>query len=287
MSYSRYGNRPLFDIYDGKAAIYIVRAISEKSKLGRIEEWLSVRMVPGDKRPLGVAEPEICESGGKRVDALMKKKVGADHFWNHVASSSRMCGIHPYTVSKSGQVQFLLDEVHASTSICFALMHKQFGVDYPPSRFPYRYITAMIRNDFYKKGLSYHAHGRTVRPVFTPAYRFLGLRQHDIDVRRTAYSYEFPLYWFDIKKLLDLVNDLRKKAHKEPFERLTPKMFLNLPKKINQSVPIAGMRMRPQEMRNFIDQSVPDAPELKITKAESWYRGMNAVLKAANVIIIK
>ncbi len=68
-SYSRYGDRPLLDAYDTKAAIYLVRASYQQPTTNNqqlVQEWLSIRMVPGDGKPIGVHEPEIFEWEGKQ-----------------------------------------------------------------------------------------------------------------------------------------------------------------------------------------------------------------------------
>jgi hypothetical protein len=259
-SYARYGKRPLFDPQDNKAAIYVTRVMYEVSPGDRVEEWLSLRMVPGDGKPAGVFEPEIYRYAGKRIDVIMKAKIGAKDFWKHVASSSRMCGIHPYRILKNGAIEPLATSSHRYTPVCFALMHKQFILDYPLKEFPYQYITGVIRSDFYKKGLTYISGRHLSRPMFTSAYRFLGLPREKISVRRGAYSYTFPLYWFEMKKLLQLVNELRKKDNKPQLAKLTPDMFSNLPKQTRHPVPIAGVRIKPATMRSLIDRSVPDAP---------------------------
>jgi hypothetical protein len=297
MSYVRYGKRPPFDLQDKKAAVYLVRVKYQRSEsvfhpTARkasdpvpLEEWLSLRMVPGDGRPTGIFEPEIFWYGKKRIDRVMKEKIGARRFWHRVASSSRMCGIHPYFIAKNWTVTFMKDEGHRYTPICFAIMHKQFAIDYPIARFPYQYITGMIRTDFYLRGLTYHVGDRAVRPLFTAAHRFLGIEKSALHVKRDAYSYSFPLYWFDAHKLLVLVNTLRIKQHKKSLTKLTPEMFLNLPKRADRELPIAGIRIKPELMRSLIDKSVPDAPELKITEAKPWYRSMDRVLKAAKIMI--
>lgn len=283
-AYSRYGKRPLFDDYDTKAAVYAVRAkyrIPGKNSFA--EEWLSIRMVPGDRHPLGVAEPEIYLRKGRRMDYWMKKKIGARDFWHHVASSSRMCGIPPYATGKDGRVSFAGASRHRYTVICFALIHKQFVIDYPLARFPYRYITAMVRPDFYKTRLAYRSRGRTIHPTHIPAYRFLKIARSEIHVDRDVYSYPFPLYWLHGEKLLRLMNDLRKKNKMPALAELTPKMLSGLTQKSDRPVAIAGVRIEPSRMRELIDRFVPDMPELKITDAKRWYGGMDAVLRAAKV----
>jgi hypothetical protein len=290
-TYRRYGNRPLLDGgYDVKAAIYLVRARYAKKQFpnSAVEEWLSIRMIPGDGRKQGLGEPELYSLSGKRAArdalALMRKKIGAKDFWKHVASSSRMCGIHPYRVSSKGHATFLEDSHHEWTAVCFALAHKQFLTDYPLDRFPYRYITATIRSDYHKKGLSHVTHGRSVRPAFTSASDFLGVPRGSLHVKRDVYSYQFPLYWFDGKKLLALVNRLRAQAHRPLLTTITPMMFRNIMEGSRRPVLIAGMRIEAPRMRKLMDESLEDYPELKITPAARWYRGMDAVLRAAHVI---
>ena len=69
-AYSRYGDRPRLDAYDKKSAIYLVRA-----RYAHIEEWLSIRMVPGDGEPIGVHEPEIFSWGGKNCGCVDEEKA--------------------------------------------------------------------------------------------------------------------------------------------------------------------------------------------------------------------
>ena len=194
-----------------------------------------------------------------------------------------MCGIHPYIVRANGKVTFLENERHHYTPICFALIHKQFLVDYPLAQFPYEYITAMIRSDFRKEGLSYVTSKRTMQPTFTSAYRFLGIKQNEVDLMRSAYSYKFPLYWLDAEKLLALVNRLRRQNGKERLRKLAPDMFTNLSKQTQKALPIAGITIKPSYMRELIDKFVPNVPELKITDAKKWYRSIDKILIAAKV----
>lgn len=280
-SYSRYGKRPLFDAYDAKAAIYAVRAIySNKGNKGRVEEWLSVRMVPGDGLPWGVGEPEIFTARNKPVDTQMKEKLGGSGFWKKVASSSRMCGIHPYAVDDSGEVRFLQETRHKETPLSFALIHKQFISDYPIARFPYKYITAVIRKDFYVNRLKYSTLGKKYYPLFTPAYSFLKLQPNEVRVERKKYSYDFPTYWFDNKKLLNLLNRLRKLNKLSLLRVLIPAMIPKLSGS-NKQIEVAGVRLKLHDFHALLDRYVPDGPELKITKAAPWYRSMSAILNIA------
>ena len=79
------------------------------------------------------------------------------------------------------------------------------------------------------------------------------------------------------------VNRLRKKNGKPPVKTLEAKMFGNLASRIETPISIAGVQMIPSNARKLIDRFVPDAPELKITKAADWYAGIKKLLIAAKV----
>jgi hypothetical protein len=285
-SYRRYGNRPPFDQYDTKSAIYLVRTSTPTVGGGRDEEWLSVRMVPGDAAPVGVSEPEIYRARGKSVEFWLRKKIGKK-FWSSVASSSRMCGIHPYRITRSGSVTFVNNNRHRYTAICFALIHKQFALDYPLTKFPYRYITAIIRPDFYRDRLVYRGNGKTAKPSFVPAYRFLGMATRDVAVDRKIYSYAFPDYWLNIEKLIHIINQFRRQHSKtslKPLQKLEPGSLAGLANPAKSHIRIGGIDIAAKAIRAIIDRSVPDVPELKITDASTWYRSMEAVLRTAHVV---
>ena len=82
-SYYKYGKRPLIDEYDGKSAIYLVRA-----KKGPYEEWLSFRFTPNDGKPLGGSEIEIYYSNGRLLSAIAREKLfgGRKSFWKYIIS---------------------------------------------------------------------------------------------------------------------------------------------------------------------------------------------------------
>ena len=90
-SYQRYGLRALFDKYDNKAAIYLIRAQYHGKKLKNgnarlINEWLSVRMVPGDGKFNGVGELELYNSKNTPVVELLQQKMhhSRSKFWHYV-----------------------------------------------------------------------------------------------------------------------------------------------------------------------------------------------------------
>jgi hypothetical protein len=283
-SYSRYGNRPLLDAYDAKAAIYLVRARYHlKGNAKEACEWLSVRMVPGDGKPVGVGEPEVFRGKGKTMDQWMRRKIPHRDLWKYVASSSRMCGTPVYTVTKDKKIILLKEASHRYTAMCFALVHRQFASDYPMEKFPYQYITAIIRADFYRKGLAHIANGRRFYPAFVPAHTFLGMKRHTIRTKRDIYSYAFPSYWLDTKKLLRLVNDLRKENGKRPVKELPANVLLPLARPNRAIVRIAEVRIAAKRIKAMLDKFVPDVPELKITQASVWYKSMDRIIKAGRL----
>ncbi len=274
ISYGRYGKRPPLDKQDEKAAIYLVRARYRIKKLP-VEEWLSVRMVPGDGSFLGVKEPEIFYYKNKPVDYLLRKRIrpkGKTDFWRHVASSSRMCGIHPFYGRRSTG----LSEKHKYTGACFAIIHAQFLVDYPFKSFPYGYITATIRPDLLRKGLAVKAKKKIAYPFFLPAYKLLHIPRNHIGVDREVYAYDFPLYWLNARQMKTVVRNLVKNGIlkegaylKKPFALI--------------GAPLKNLNIKRKELFRIIDEKVKDATELKITPAMQWYRGIDRVLNAAEI----
>ncbi len=279
-SYDRYGERPLLDKYDFKAAIYLVRAkysLPEVTDLP-IEEWLSVRMVPGDGSFFGVGEPEIFSYGDKPIDRWMCREMNSPNdrtFWEQVASSSRMCGIHPF--SEQGQVPNL-SKKHKYTSVCFAMIHAQFLIDYPFPLFPYRYITAIIRHDYLCKGLSIKKEkGGSMHPFFLPAEQFLGILPKSIHVDRKLYAYRFPSYWLHAEQMKTLVVVLVRAG-------IISRNYLENPFRILTDPPSLSM-IRYEDLLKLVDDNVEDVPELKITPAWDWYHGISRVLRTAGVVM--
>ena len=288
-SYLRYGGRELFDRFDDKACIYLVRAMYKFRANGEhTEEWLSIRMVPGDGLPKGFAEPEIYRLNGSSVDHVMQEKIGKKDFWKKIASSSRMCGIKPYIIDSNGKITFVDAEQLRYTPLSFAIIHKQFIKDYPLSKYPYRYITAIIRPDFLEKGLKYSSKNRDYWPTFTAAHDFLNVKKDKIRVDRNVYSFHYPDYWFDHRRLLAVVNKLRALKKKAPIKSIQPNLFSDIPKRNqNGDITVSGVSMRVKELNNILNLYDLDMPELKITRAPEWYKGMDTILKAANISELK
>lgn len=298
-SYSRYGNRFPLDDYDKKAAIYLVRASythATEPSITTVEEWLSVRMAPGNGDPRGGGELEMYFHQGKPMDFWLQQRFFPKEgvgFWNYVVSSSRMCGIHPHVVSQPSRGRELVIELgpkHRYTAACFAIIHAQFLVDYPMSEFPYQYITAIIREDLKQKALRISKREENFWPTFTPAYEILGLKDRsEVKLNRSEYAYEYPSYWLDISQLLDLLRLLLsegrlKKTSLKRYLRFSlekREAMVNLGALLTAHGPIAGSEITGAELRELVDEEVEDVPELKITKTEDWNRGILRLLDAA------
>ena len=285
-SYSVYGVRPSLDQYDEKAAIYLVRVIYPYVRTPKhlVEEWLSIRMVPGDGHPLGGGELEIFFYDGKPISFWVKERFSSDgdDFWQYIGSSSRMCGIHPYFQSAAHEEELggTLSEKHKYTNICFALIHLQFLLDYPPQKFPYRYITAIIRDELMEKGLSFRKNGLRYGPTFTPAFQFLKLSgRKELRLDRNVYAYAFPLYWFDRNQLLVLLNDLVQFG-KLPPDVLDLRALGNI---LTIDGPIPRSTLTGADFRKLVDERVDTVPDLKITSAKAWYTSLQAMLKSVGI----
>ncbi|MBI2624593.1 hypothetical protein HYW67_03880 [Candidatus Parcubacteria bacterium] len=296
-SYSRYGIRSALDQYDAKAAIYLVRAQypSASDRHDSVGEWLSIRMIPGGGDPIGVGELELYWYQGRRLDAWLQASVRqpAGSFWDSIVSSSRMCGIHPYTreaeLSSGGSK-------HRYTAASFALIHAQFVLDYPPEVFPFEYVTAIIRSELVERGLTLWKDGEARGPVFLPAHRLLGLSDKSgITLCRSAYAYEFPRYWLDMPKLIRLLEGLvcdgrlsettiqhyiEASLRSEEGERQLGRLLM-------VEGPIAGAALTGAELRGLVDAQVADIPELKITPAAEWHRGIVRMAEAAGLDLVR
>lgn len=297
-SYLRYGDRPTLDRYDMKAAIYLVRAsYPNPDDPGRIlEEWLSIRMAPGHGTPVGGGEIELYSYQGKRLDQWVRESFPGkgESFWEYVVSSSRMCGIRPYPQRGEGRQDDASKPRHRHTAICFALIHAQFLIDYPLATYPYEYVTAIIREELLHKSLRIVKDGQVFEPTFTPAYQFFGLPgRTEIKLDRAVYAYKFPSYWFDVPRLVALLEGLVKEEKLDPS---SIKRYLNvelssaaglkeLGRLLTVKGRIVGSRLTGDELRAMVDDCVRDIPELKITKTADWNQGFLGVLKAAGVDI--
>lgn len=297
-SYSRYGTRSEIDEFDAKAAIYMVQA-TYFTKVNVFEEWLSIRMVPGNGEPVGAGELEIYTYRDRPMDIWVREKFkieDRDRFWHYIVSSSRMCGIHPYTI-EDGQVQTDLStetgEKHQYTNIAFALIHWCFVADYPD--YKYQLVTAIIRDELALKGLRVVTSDKNiVGPLFTPAHIFLGVKPDEIKLNRIKYAYEFPLYWFNMKQLVQLLEKLieeGKLSEESLFKYIgsrdvtSPDAMRKFGSLLSVDGPIVGSSLNGSKLRELVDEFIEERPSLKITDGQAWNEANLKTLTAAGIFV--
>ncbi len=297
-SYFRYGIRAELDQYDPKSAIYLVQVLYDIDGT-EVQEWFSCRITPGEGEPDGAGELDTYTLNGKTIDEVMRGALGENKkvFWHHILSSSRMCGIDPFTTVPQGiRNRIELPRRHRFTAECFAIMHAQLLLDNPELAKQYTHITSMIRSELVEKGLGI-AHGeRTYRPLFVPAYSFLKLSgPKDIQLKREIYAYEFPAYWLDISQLLTLLSKLisEKILSKKDLKhylgisydsKFAPPRFGRL---LTVNGPIGNSTLTGEELRKLVNTEVEDRPELKITPIRDWNKSMIEMTQAVETDMLK
>ena len=304
-SYSRYGDRNLFDKYDDKSAIYVARVSyfvpGVYGQMYPVEEFLSARVVPGDVLPQGAGELEIYTHDGLRMDDVIRDRFigGRDDFWHFIFASSRMCGIHPlYLNEKDERLNSPLSIKHQHSAYCYSLLNYQFLVDHPE---PFWFMTGIISDNFVDNVLTINNNGRILKPHFTPAHTFLGVVKSKAPrLDRSAYAYKFPMYWLNVSQLLILLEELLKNG---VLTENTFKYYLRTYLDFNQITrsrtspelarlgdlltvfgKLEGAEITGQELRQFIDRRVADEPELKITDSATWRKGLEDFVKYSDVV---
>ncbi|MEI6057440.1 MAG: hypothetical protein WCQ60_00530 [bacterium] len=303
-SYRRYGPRDLFDKYDDKAVIYLVRARYPRGHvLGTdaelVNEWLSVRMVPGDGDFEGVGELELYTFNKVPiVDIFCKKnKFSKNNFWHHVISDSRMCGIHPYTVGNDKVVASLPTERHKYTPECMALMQAQFMVDFPPQTTSFTYVSAIVRPEIRDKVITLRKGAHHITPNFISAHTTLGLTNDaKVVVERNAYTYQFPRYWLHMEELKTLIRRLllEKKLTEKTLQHYLGEHDIDsldgelaLAKILVAEGTLVDAVLSGEGLRALVDKEVSDVPELQIIPIDSWRSGFLHILVNAGVDVFK
>ncbi|MDP2668437.1 MAG: hypothetical protein Q8P07_01200 [bacterium] len=288
-SYYRYGTRSLWDPYDKKAAVYLAR-VSYSLNGNPVEEWLSIRIVPGGGSPKGVGEPEIYSYKNRPLVEYIKHKLfrGNVNFWAQIISGSRMCGVQPYFLTNNGPFTYVLRTKHRHSDICFALIFRRFALDYDKN--DYKYISGIIA-DRIVSAVSFKKGRKILKPFFMPANVGLGVKKGDIKLNRNIYSYKFPIYWLNNGELIKLLNKLVKTKilSKESIKRTgacvpikNTKELKDIGKLLTARGHIIGSKLTGKELRNMIDASVQNAAELKFTPVKDWNLGIKKILKAAD-----
>ncbi len=296
-SYHRYGPRELFDKYDEKAAIYLVHTTYSKGDNNQelVNEWLSVRMVPGDGSFKGVGEPELYVYNKTPVTELIRKRMGYSktQFWKHIISDSRMCGIHPYAVRNNKVIKHHTEK-HAYTAESMALMQIQFMVDYPPQTIPYQFVTAIIKPQIRDKVIALQKGDVRAKPNFISAHKTLALPKGEVGVKRGIYSYRFPSYWLNMDELKSLLRRLLNKKH---ITQKTLQHYLDtdsldikeadirIGRMLTVKGQLAGSNLTGAKLRSYVDMHVSDIPELQIIPIKTWRKGFFRLLHKAQIDI--
>lgn len=283
-SFFKYGQRPLLDDFDLKAAIYLVSADYEEAGF-EVSEWLSIRMVPGWGYLLGVFELELYCLNGARLDKMLLGDNPEN--WKSIVSSSRMCHIKP-TVKFSFDC---LSQKSRFTAHAFALIHQQFIDDYEVD---YQYITAIISDDFIKKGLTIYNSGRSATPHFVPAHELLNVKKDQITLDRSIYAYSFPTYWFNPADLLELIRRLldRRLISAETLScyfgvsdvsDITEAKLINMSLMFKQETKLTDALITGPELREISDRELSERPQLRITPVQVWNQAIGEMIETADL----
>jgi hypothetical protein len=305
-SYYVYGDRPPIDSYDVKSAPYLVCAQypCEAAKGGRlfmIEEWLSDRLVPCSGEPSGGGELEYFLYRGKTMDQWLQEKffLPGENYRDFTFASNRMCTISPYAQNEDEEELIPGGIRHAHTAFCYTLMRYQFLTDYLDG-LRARFKTSILRGRVIDRSMTVRT-GEEIRTVeFTPAYQFFGLADSGfIRLDRKAHEgdpYRYPGYFLDLDRLVELLRQLLREGKLSRgtlvyyvgdeaviqeilgigsvrFERLK-----NIGKLLAEEGQIACASINGDELRNAVDEVVPDGPELKISRVENLRRNCEGIL---------
>jgi len=295
-TFLRYGNRALTDRYDSKAGVYLARASyaipGNDGKIQIVNEWLSSRLVPGDRKPLGCGELELYKYGGKRLDKILEESVFKEepNFWKNIVSGSRICGIGPYSTTA-------LPLNNRYSAACFALIYHHFSWECDAKHI---ILSGIIQNSFIESRLSVTDEtGRKFVPFLTPAYEYMGLEKENIKSERDIYSYKFPSYWLNMAQLLRLIERLIQEG--ELTERtikfylktelsfkniVSNKEFQRLGELLSVRGNIKWSNMTGSQLRKLIDANVEDLPELKITDMKAWNKSIRYIISALQIELI-
>ena len=302
-SYNIYGRRPRLDAYDNKSSIYLVRASYlwplGDAKAVRLESWFSNRFVPNEGKPRGAAELDICNFRGQTIEKIMGERFfkNRKNFLRYILSYSRMCSIKPFPVAAKDRPKLkkLPTPKNPYSAVCFSLTCKQFIRDYVDD-FPFYYITGIIRDDLVKSALAIKRNGYSYEPLFTSAYRFLGVPKNEVTLDRRVYTYKYPGYFLLMPKLVGLLRNLAR-AKKLPPKTLAHyfgsedlifktddfKKLGGLSLLLNAHRKLFGTNFSSEALRALVDKKVPDGPELKIDNIEDWKKSIDGVLMAGRV----
>lgn len=311
-SYYIYGDRPPLDEFDAKSAIYAVQVdypYRQESDSPIIEEWLSIRLVPSTNLPLGATELDFFRYRGVRIADIVQETLcrPGEHYTEIFPGCSRMCGIEPYFVRKQDEkLGISLSPRHAHSAVCYALMSLHMLDDYLKNT-PARYITGVIINRFVESTLTVQIGNQKYPIAFTPASQILSIDNPQLiklDRRsRELYAYHYPAYFFSAYHLLSF---LKQTLDEGKISQVTLNCYLGedfdlettlkekgmilverlkyLSRLLTVQGEVVGSKLTGEEIRNLVDEGVPDGPELKITSLEELKKSVEAMLHITQVV---
>lgn len=303
--------RPLTDKYDAKSAVYIGSATYPLLIGGEyffLEEWLSVRLVPGNGDPRGMGELEMYTCHGENIEDMVRRSLFGDSedFLNFVAASNRMCGCRPYFKQGSDEKRItadLLPRKICHTALLYALINKHFVDDFL-SHFDSKYITGVIIDRLVDRALTTNIGTECYGTHFTYAHEILKVASSEIKLDRRAnnnYVYRYPAYFLNSRQLLEWLEGLveRQVLTKDTIEHYLKTTFSlkdivqqshvhlgslkNLHRLFLAKGKIFGSGISGAELCELADKEVEDGPKLRITPIEDMVKSVDKFLKALDV----
>ncbi len=259
----RYGNVSLLDSSDEHAVVYLVRAqYTDQARL--VEEWLSARFVLTKQlTPEGAHKLIQSTCCGQPLLQILKQP-------EKLAVVSRICGY----LKEEGREEVRRELQH--TSYAFALMVKQFCIDYAQDG-NLHFIVGLFRNELVEKSLQ-----RNVNEVLLPSFYFgpkliPGVTRDQFSIDRSMAAYQFPGYFLETPALQKL---LRQLIEEDLLERELVAGYLPDPKDIDNIMNGVSVSYRSfcrmgevftsENIRRRIDENVPDGPELRVIDIQEW-----------------
>lgn len=298
LSYLRYGPVPLYDAYDHKAAIYLVRASDLKDPAN--EEWISLRFVPSDNRPLYTEDTLSILCEGTQLASWLKNTQSAmcGNNLENIVTLSRLSGIH----NKKEKITF--ESKFTYTGICFALMIMAFIKQCRTSLLPYNFFTAILRDELVDKALTITLDGgKKQLPYFPYAYEMLGLEsKHALRLDRSFHdfqAYRYPSYFLNMrdihKTLIKLFKDgfLTQAAfapilptQSDPDCWMDYSVFSHMAPRLGELLcmtRIEGSKITGDELREILDTSVDDGVYLRMMERHTLLRSIKEYLRIQGI----
>src|SRR3989344_1953175 len=299
-SYRKYGDVPITDAYDDKAAVFLCRAtypfvFPGLAKPIPVAEWLSVRFIPSDGEPVSTEDLDQYRYQNKSVGEWLLEK---GEKW--AITISRLCGIPRYPLEPDENEAVVLPTTLAYSALAFILVNQAFFSCYPNLR--HGFITAVFREELARKFLNITREEKQWSFGFPNSSEFLGCTPDEVGLRRELLAYRFPGYFLDIIKTFTLLKQLveEKLLSAESLavylKRWNPGMETNewsYAESLEQSEglgdlltlegPIAGSAFSGEELRLRVDAAVPDGPQLRIMPIEAWRNQIENFLAEAGI----